>query len=103
MSPAVKYTLGRLGLFVLCAVLLTPLPIDLLLRLMIALLVSMVLSFFLLRRWRDEMVLQIDAAVKRRRQEKERLRAALAGESTDDEALTEQDTEQESRSAAKSE
>ncbi|HEX6499407.1 MAG TPA: DUF4229 domain-containing protein [Micromonosporaceae bacterium] len=80
MAPSVKYTLARVGFFVVAVALLWPVPIDLLLKLMIAIVVSFVASFFLLRRWRDEMVNQIDSAVRRRRDEKERLRAALAGD-----------------------
>jgi Protein of unknown function (DUF4229) len=85
VRPALKYTLGRLGLFVAVAAVLFVLPIaiDPLLRLMIAVLVSAALSFVLLRRWRDDVAVQVSAAVGRRVQAKERLRAALAG---DDEA-----------------
>ncbi|MGH3731694.1 MAG: DUF4229 domain-containing protein, partial [Micromonosporaceae bacterium] len=54
MSAAVKYTLGRVGLFALVAVVLLPLRLNLFLTLMIALLVSMVLSYVLLRKWREE-------------------------------------------------
>lgn len=80
MAPSVKYTLARVGFFVVATALLWPVPIDLLLKLMIAIAVSFVASFFLLRRWRDEMVTQIDSTFRRRRDEKEKLRAALAGD-----------------------
>jgi predicted PurR-regulated permease PerM len=50
------------------------------LKLLIALLVSSVASFFLLRQWRDEVAEYLSAASRRRLDEKERLRAALAGE-----------------------
>jgi hypothetical protein len=80
MSPAVKYTLGRLGLFVLILALLLPLPLNILVKAMIALVVSAVLSYFLLADWRNQMGEQLAGAATRRTAEKERLRAALAGD-----------------------
>jgi len=80
MSPAVKYTLGRIGLFVVVLLVLWPLNLDILVKLMVAVLVSAGLSFFVLRKLRDEMAYQLADAVERRRAEKARLRAALAGE-----------------------
>jgi hypothetical protein len=82
MSPVVKYTLGRLGLFAAVAVLLLvlPLPIDMLLRLGIAIMVAFGLQFVVLRRWRREMITQVDVSMARHKERKERLRAALAGE-----------------------
>ena len=80
MSPAVKYTLGRLGLFVAVALALWPVNIDIFLKLILALVFSAALSFFLLRGWRDEMAQQLAEATDRRRAERQRLRAALAGE-----------------------
>jgi hypothetical protein len=82
MSPSVKYTLGRLGLFLAVLGALLPVPMNLLLKLMVAVLVSAVLAFFLLRGWRDEMAASLAAAADRRRADKERLRAALAGDDT---------------------
>lgn len=80
MSPAVKYTLGRLGLFAAVVAVLWPVPLDLFLKLAAALLVSAVLSWFLLRGWRDEMAVSLAEAAERRRAERAKLRAALAGE-----------------------
>lgn len=82
MSPPVKYTLGRVGLFVILAMimLVIPLPIDFYLRLLIALVVSVPLQFIVLRRWRAEMIAYVDGAVARRREQKEKLRTALAGD-----------------------
>lgn len=77
----VRYTLGRLGLFL--AVLLLVLPISVLslpMKLLVALVVSFPLSWFLLRGWRDRASADLAAWVERRRAEKARLRAALAGE-----------------------
>ena len=39
MTPALKYTLGRVGLFVLCAVALLPVPLNLWVKLMVAVVV----------------------------------------------------------------
>jgi len=83
MSPVVKYTLGRVGLFLLVFLVLWPVDLNVLVKLMIALLVSAALSFFLLRGWRDEMAGRLASAAQRRRAERDRLRAALAGEDED--------------------
>jgi Protein of unknown function (DUF4229) len=80
MNPMVKFTLGRIGLFVLMALLLWPVPIDLLLKLMIAIIGSFALQFVVLRRWRQEMIGEVDQVANRRREEKAKLRAALAGD-----------------------
>lgn len=80
MSLVVKYTLGRIGLFLLVLLVLWPTPLDLFLKLLVALVVSFALSWFLLRGWRDQLSMSMDEALKRRRAEKQRLRAALAGE-----------------------
>jgi hypothetical protein len=80
LSPAVKYTFGRVGLFVLVALLLWPVPIDLLVKLMVAIIASFGLQFVLLRKWRMEMIGHVDGAVARRREEKAKLRSALAGD-----------------------
>ncbi|MFE9691634.1 DUF4229 domain-containing protein [Micromonospora sp. NPDC005806] len=80
MSAAVKYTLGRIGLFVGVLAALWFVDMNPFLRLMLALVFSAALSFFLLRGWRDEMAGEMSEASERRRAEKERLRSALAGE-----------------------
>lgn len=80
MSAAVKYTLGRIGLFVAVLAALWFVEMNMFLRLMLALVFSAALSFFLLRGWRDEMAGEMAEASARRRAEKERLRSALAGE-----------------------
>lgn len=84
MSAAVKYTLGRIGLFALVAVALLPFQLSVFLTLMIALLVSMALSYVLLRTWREEFAAEIAEAARKRRDQKEKLRAALAGEDETD-------------------
>ncbi|MPZ26918.1 MAG: DUF4229 domain-containing protein [Micromonosporaceae bacterium] len=81
MSPLVKYTLGRLGLFLAVFLVLWPVPaLSLLVKLLVALLASFGLSWFLLRGWRDELAANLAEKVERRRVEKERLRGALAGD-----------------------
>ncbi|RKN48355.1 DUF4229 domain-containing protein [Micromonospora endolithica] len=80
MSAAVKYTLGRIGLFVIVLVALLPTDLDIFLKLIVALAFSAAASFFLLRGWRDQMAEEMAAAAERRRAEKERLRSALAGD-----------------------
>ncbi|MEU8219710.1 DUF4229 domain-containing protein [Micromonospora taraxaci] len=80
MSAALKYTLGRIGLFVAVLAGLWLIDMNVFLKLMLALVFSAALSFFLLRGWRDEMAGEMADATERRRAEKERLRSALAGE-----------------------
>lgn len=80
MSPLWKFTLGRIGLVVLIGALLWPTGLHPLVIAMVALLGSFLLSFVLLKKWRDEMLSDVDAAVKRRRVQKEELRSALAGD-----------------------
>lgn len=81
VNPVVKYTLARLGLFAAVFLLLLPVQqLSMLLRLMIAILFSASLGWFLLRGMRDQVAEQMAGSVERRRQDKEKLRAALAGE-----------------------
>ena len=80
MSPALKYTLGRLGLFVVVFAALLPVPLNLLVKAMIALIASAGFSYFLLAKWRIQMAEQLSSVAQRRRAEKDRLRAALAGD-----------------------
>jgi hypothetical protein len=83
MNPTLKYSLARLGIFIVCAVpalLLLPRDMNLLLKLLIALLVSSVASYLLLKPWANELAERMSANTRRRHQEKERLRSALAGE-----------------------
>jgi hypothetical protein len=80
MSPAVKYTLGRLGLFVLLFAVMLQFPLNFLVSAMIALLASAGLSYFVLAKWRNEMAEQLGSMASRRSAEKQRLRAALAGD-----------------------
>jgi chromate transport protein ChrA len=88
MSPFMKYTLARMGIFVVVAAALffVPAPIDPLLRLLIALLISAVLSYFVLGRLRNQVGVQVAGVVQRRTERKERLRSALAGDDVRDDA-----------------
>ncbi len=86
IPPATKFTLGRIGLFAILFVILLAIPMPmsrdagLLVRLMIAAVVSAVASWFLLARWRNEMASTLETSMSKRRVEKEKLRAALAGD-----------------------
>jgi sensor histidine kinase regulating citrate/malate metabolism len=82
MNPIMKYTLFRLAIFVVVSAVLWVLPVavDPLLKLMVALLVSAVVSFFVMKRMRGQVAEQVAGAVQRRTAKKQRLRAALAGD-----------------------
>ena len=82
MSPLLKYSLARLGLFVatVAVVLAIPIDVNLFLRLAVALILSAVLSFFLLRTIRDRVAEQLAVAARERAERRERLRSALAGD-----------------------
>jgi hypothetical protein len=77
-----KYSLARVGLFVVTAAILIVIPVEIniLLKLMIAVIVSALLALFLLRGMRDDVARQMAGASQRRAEEKARLRAALAGD-----------------------
>jgi Protein of unknown function (DUF4229) len=82
MNPTIKYAFARLGLFIAVAlplVILVP-QLNILVRLMIAVIVSALLAFVFLRGMRDEVAGQLLTNRERRLAEKEKLRAALAGE-----------------------
>jgi uncharacterized protein (DUF983 family) len=80
-----KYTLARLGLFVVAAAVMLAVPIELnpFLRLGIALIASAILSFFLLRKLRDDVANQLADSARERADRKDKLRSALAGEDQD--------------------
>ena len=81
MKPAVKYALGRLGLFlVVFAVLIPTTPLNVLVKAMVALVAASGLSLILLRGWRAESAEQFGEMAARRAAEKARLRSALAGD-----------------------
>jgi hypothetical protein len=83
MGPGVTYALARLAIFVACALpamFLLPREMNPLLKLMIALLVSAALSFFLLRGLRDQVAQRMADSAQRKADERRRLRSALAGD-----------------------
>ncbi len=82
MNPMMKYSLARLGLFIVAAAVLLVVPIELnpFLKLGIALIASAILSFFLLRKLRDDVANQLADGARERADRKEKLRSALAGE-----------------------
>jgi hypothetical protein len=80
MKAVLKYTLARIGLLLAALLVLWPTPLDLFLKLLLALVISFALSWFLLRGWRDQMAVSLAEWSQRRQAEKQRLRAALAGE-----------------------
>ena len=86
MSPFMRYSLARLGIFVIVAagLFFVPIKVDPLLRLMVALLLSAAVAYLLLGRLRLQVGEQVAGAAQRRAERKERLRSALAGEDTPD-------------------
>ena len=93
MSPIVKYSLARLGLFglVALAVLAVPVDVSLFLKLMVALLISACLAFFLFKGLREEASVQAVGAAQRRTEKRDRLRAALNGDDDGGESATKAD------------
>jgi hypothetical protein len=93
IPPATKYTLGRIGLFVACLAILLPFHFSddkesaLLIKLFVAAVVSAIASWFLLAKWREEMAGTIERSMSRRKVEKEKLRAALAGDDDEEPAV----------------
>lgn len=84
MSPTVKYALARLGIFAALVLVMWPIPnLSPLLKLMIAILLSAVASWFLLKKLRDQVADRVEEGMERRRAEKEKLRKALAGDDND--------------------
>ncbi|GAA1549332.1 hypothetical protein GCM10009827_082150 [Dactylosporangium maewongense] len=90
MSALLKYSLARLGLFVLAAAVMFAVPLDIsvLLKLMIAVVVSAALAFFLLKSLREEASVQAVGAAQRRTEKRDRLRAALNGDDDGGESTT---------------
>ncbi|GAA2607673.1 hypothetical protein GCM10010399_43230 [Dactylosporangium fulvum] len=90
MSPIVKYSLARLGLFVIVAAVALTVPVDVsvALKLMVAVLVSAVLAFFLLKGMREQASVQAVGVAQQRTEKRERLRAALNGDDDGGESAT---------------
>jgi len=85
VNPFLKYTLWRLGLFLGVLLVLLPVPrLSLLVKALVAVLVSFGLSLVLMRRWRNELNSYLAERAERRRAEQRRLRETLYGEDTPD-------------------
>lgn len=81
MNPVLKYFVARLGIFAaIAAPLMFFTNLHWVLALAIGLLASLIASFWLLGGAREEMIDHIDSSMKKRREEKEKLRAELNGE-----------------------
>jgi predicted neutral ceramidase superfamily lipid hydrolase len=80
INPMIKYTLARVGIFVVLALVLVPIVHDLLLALLISAVVTSVAALFVLKKWRNEVASTLETSMSQRRAEKERLRSALAGD-----------------------
>jgi Protein of unknown function (DUF4229) len=81
VPPTVKFTLGRVGLFVVVFGVMLLIPgLDFFVKVMVAILASFGLQFVVLKKWRNEMISYIDSSVSRSKAEKAKLRAALAGD-----------------------
>jgi hypothetical protein len=79
-NPAVTYTAGRIALFLAVGGLLYLVGFRAFLLLLLALVISMPLSYVVLRRQREAFAVQVGHRLERRRAEKEKLRAALRGD-----------------------
>jgi C4-dicarboxylate-specific signal transduction histidine kinase len=80
LNPAVAYTAGRVALFFVVAALLYLVGFRTFALVLLALVISMPLSYVVLRRQREAFADQVERRVERRRAEKEKLRAALRGD-----------------------
>lgn len=84
LNPTLLYTLGRIAIFAVVAAVLYAFGFRSVILVVLALVLSMPLSYVLLRGVRLQMSAQIEEKLARRRAEKERLRSTLRG---DDEAM----------------
>jgi hypothetical protein len=84
VNPVVKYTLGRVGLFLAVVLVLLPVPgLNIMIKLLVAVIGSFALSWLLLRGWQDELARYLADRAEQRRIERERLRSTLDGEEPD--------------------
>jgi C4-dicarboxylate-specific signal transduction histidine kinase len=79
-SPALVYTAARIALFLSVAVVLYLVGFRTFALVLLALVISMPLSYVVLRRQREAFAAQVERRVEHRRAEKEKLRAALRGD-----------------------
>ena len=83
LPPMVKYTLARVGMWVVLTFVLNAILHNVILCALISAVVTAIAGFFLLSKWRNEVASTLETSITKRRAEKEKLRSALAG---DDEA-----------------
>jgi hypothetical protein len=80
LHPGVAYTAARFGIFVVVAAVLFAVGFRSFVLVLAALLLSAPLSFFLLKRQRLAFAERVEGRVSKRKEEKSRLRATLAGD-----------------------
>jgi hypothetical protein len=80
LAPVVTYTAGRIALFLVVGVVLFLVGFRSFLLVLLALVISMPLSYVVLRKQREAFAVQVGHRLSHRRAEKERLRAALRGD-----------------------
>jgi hypothetical protein len=83
MNPVVAYTLGRIGVFAAVAGVLYLIGFRNYALVLLALLISMPLSYLVLRRQRTAFADSVSERLERRRAEKESLRAELRGDASE--------------------
>ena len=91
LPPMVKYTLARIGMWVVLSAALTLFIHDLILAMLISAVVTAIAGWFLLKKWRDEVAATLETSMTTRRAEKQKLRAALAGDDGLDMSVTSTD------------
>jgi hypothetical protein len=84
LPPMVKYTLARIGMFVVLAYVLDLIIHDPILAMLISAVVTAIASYFLLSKWRNQVAATLETSITKRRTEKEKLRSALAGDDDPD-------------------
>jgi hypothetical protein len=80
ISPAITYTAGRFALFLVVGGVLYLVGFRNFVLVLLALAISMPLSYVVLRRQREAFALQVAGRLEHRREEKDKLRAALRGD-----------------------
>jgi hypothetical protein len=84
VPPVVTYTAGRIALFAVVGALLYLAGFRNFVLVLLALVISMPLSYLVLRRQREAFAAQVADRLEHRRAEKDRLRAALRGDDEDE-------------------
>jgi hypothetical protein len=76
----VKYTLARVGAFVILAFVLDLFLRNPILSMLISAVLTSVFALVFLKKWRGEVATTLETSITKRRVEKEKLRSALAGD-----------------------